>query len=77
MRPIHLEEIARRFPKITLVGAHCGNPEYEWAAGDCALEPERLFRPKRLDAYENARPSRGIPTDFLVVGHRLVRKDAG
>src|SRR5215470_16038954 len=32
MRPIHLEEIARRFPKITVLGAHCGNPEYEWAA---------------------------------------------
>ena len=32
MRPIHLEEIARRFPKITVFGAHCGNPEYEWAA---------------------------------------------
>src|SRR5437867_1554922 len=32
MRPIYLEEIARRFPKITILGAHCGNPEYEWAA---------------------------------------------
>jgi uncharacterized protein len=32
MRPIHLEEITRRFPKITVLGAHCGNPEYEWAA---------------------------------------------
>jgi predicted TIM-barrel fold metal-dependent hydrolase len=32
MRPIHLEEIARRFPKITVVGAHLGNPEYQWAA---------------------------------------------
>ena len=32
MRPIHLEEIARRFPRITVLGAHCGNPEYEWAA---------------------------------------------
>ena len=32
MRPIHLEEIARRFPKITVLGAHCGNPEYQWAA---------------------------------------------
>ena len=32
MRPIHLEEIARRFPRITVIGAHCGNPEYEWAA---------------------------------------------
>jgi len=32
MRPIYLEEIARRFPKITVLGAHCGNPEYDWAA---------------------------------------------
>ena len=32
MRPIHLEEIARRFPKLTVLGAHCGNPEYQWAA---------------------------------------------
>jgi predicted TIM-barrel fold metal-dependent hydrolase len=32
MRPTHLEEIARRFPKITVLGAHCGNPEYQWAA---------------------------------------------
>jgi len=30
MRAFHLEEIARRFPKLTVVGAHCGNPEYEW-----------------------------------------------
>ncbi len=27
MRAFYLEEIARRFPKITVVGAHCGNPE--------------------------------------------------
>src|SRR5262249_3956337 len=32
MGPLYLEEIARRFPKITVLGAHCGNPEYEWAA---------------------------------------------
>jgi hypothetical protein len=32
MRAMLLEEIARRFPKITVVGAHCGNPEYQWAA---------------------------------------------
>ena len=32
MRPIYIEEIARRFPKITVLGAHCGNPEYQWAA---------------------------------------------
>ena len=38
MRPIHLEEIARRFPKITVLGAHCGNPEYQWAAEVRAME---------------------------------------
>jgi len=31
MRAFYLEEIARRFPKLTVIGAHCGNPEYEWA----------------------------------------------
>lgn len=32
MRAVYLDEIARRFPKITVLGAHCGNPEYQWAA---------------------------------------------
>ncbi len=43
MRPIHLEEIARRFPKITLLGAHCGNPEYEWAAEIARWNPNVFF----------------------------------
>jgi len=43
MRPIHLEEIARRFPKITLLGAHCGNPEYEWAAEISRWNPNIFF----------------------------------
>jgi uncharacterized protein len=43
MRPIHLEEIARRFPKITIVGAHCGNPEYEWAAEIARWNPNVFF----------------------------------
>jgi len=43
MRPIHLEEIARRFPKITVVGAHCGNPEYEWAAEIARWNPNVFF----------------------------------
>jgi hypothetical protein len=43
MRPIHLEEIARRFPKITVLGAHCGNPEYEWAAEIARWNPNVYF----------------------------------
>jgi uncharacterized protein len=43
MRPIHLEEIARRFPRITVLGAHCGNPEYEWAAEIARWNPNVFF----------------------------------
>jgi len=43
MRPIHLEEIARRFPKITVLGAHCGNPEYQWAAEVACWNPNVFF----------------------------------
>src|SRR6202047_2700347 len=43
MRPIHLEEIATRFPKITVLGAHCGNPEYEWAAEVARWNPNVFF----------------------------------
>jgi len=44
MRPIYLEEIARRFPKITVLGAHCGNPESEWAAEVAPVESQCVFR---------------------------------
>lgn len=43
MRPIYLEEIARRFPKITAIGAHCGNPEYDWAAEIARWNPNVFF----------------------------------
>ena len=43
MRAFHLEEIARRFPKITVLGAHCGNPEYEWAAEVARWNPNVYF----------------------------------
>jgi len=43
MRAFHLEEIARRFPKITVIGAHCGNPEYEWAAEVARWNPNVFF----------------------------------
>ena len=32
MRGFHLEEIARRFTNVTVLGVHGGNPEYEWPA---------------------------------------------
>ena len=43
MRPIYLEEIARRFPQITVLGAHCGNPEYEWAGEIARWNPNVFF----------------------------------
>jgi len=43
MRAFHLEEVARRFPKITVIGAHCGNPEYEWAAEVARWNPNVFF----------------------------------
>src|SRR6266436_3825035 len=32
MRATTLDNIARRYPKITIVGAHLGNPDYAWAS---------------------------------------------
>jgi hypothetical protein len=32
MRAGTLDNIARRYPKITVIGAHLGNPDYSWAA---------------------------------------------
>ena len=32
MRPIYLDRIARKFPRLRLIGAHLGNPWYEEAA---------------------------------------------
>jgi predicted TIM-barrel fold metal-dependent hydrolase len=43
MRAFYLEEIARRFPRITVVGAHCGNPEYQWAAEVARWNPNTFF----------------------------------
>src|SRR6266849_6540880 len=43
MRAFHLEEIARRFPKITVLGAHLGNPEYEWAGEVARWNPNVYF----------------------------------
>lgn len=62
MRAFHLEEIARRFPKLTVIGAHCGNPEYEWAAEVARWNPNVFFdlsgstltkMSRRLEEFKN------------------------
>ncbi len=43
MRPTTLDTIARRFPKLTLIGAHLGNPDYAWAAEIARWNPNLYF----------------------------------
>ncbi|MCX6602451.1 MAG: amidohydrolase family protein [Acidobacteria bacterium] len=43
MRVSTLDLIARRFPKLTVIGAHLGNPDYEWAAEIGRWNPNLLF----------------------------------
>jgi len=43
MRPIYLDTIARRFPRLQIIGAHLGNPWYEEAAMACRWNPNLYF----------------------------------
>jgi predicted TIM-barrel fold metal-dependent hydrolase len=43
MRPTTLDNIARRFPKLTIIGAHLGNPDYAWAAEIARWNPNIYF----------------------------------
>lgn len=43
MRAFYLEEVARRYPRLTVIGAHCGNPEYQWAAEVARWNPNVFF----------------------------------
>jgi len=43
MRVSTLDLIARRFPKLTIIAAHLGNPDYEWAAELGRWNPNLLF----------------------------------
>lgn len=43
MRPATLDGIARRFPKLTIIGAHLGNPDYAWAAEIARWNPNLYF----------------------------------
>jgi predicted TIM-barrel fold metal-dependent hydrolase len=43
MRVTTLDTIARRFPKLTIIGAHLGNPDYPWAAEMARWHPNLYF----------------------------------
>jgi len=43
MRITTLDGIARRFPKLTVIGAHMGNPDYAWAAEIGRWNPNLYF----------------------------------
>ena len=43
MRPIHLDHIARCFPKLTVIGAHFGNPWSDEAAMAARWNPNLFF----------------------------------
>ena len=43
MRPTTLDAIARRFPKLTIIGAHLGNPDYAWAGEIARWNPNLYF----------------------------------
>jgi hypothetical protein len=43
MRVTRLDLIARRFPKIAVIGAHLGNPDYQWAAEIARWNPNVVF----------------------------------
>jgi hypothetical protein len=43
MRVSTLDLIARRFPKITIIGAHLGNPDYAWAGEIGRWNPNLYF----------------------------------
>src|SRR4029077_5664041 len=43
MRPTTPDGIARRFPRLTIIGAHLGNPDYAWAAEIARWNPNLYF----------------------------------
>ncbi len=43
LRVTLLDNIARRYPKTTIIGAHLGNPDYEWAGEIGRWNPNLFF----------------------------------
>ena len=67
MRVTTLDNIARRFPKLTIIGAHLGQSRLRLGGGDRAVESEPVFRPVGIDADQVAGELPGIQIDLLVV----------
>ena len=43
MRPATLDLIVRKFPKLAVIGAHLGNPDYSWAGEIARWNPNLYF----------------------------------
>jgi uncharacterized protein len=43
LRVTLLDNIARRYPTVTVIGAHLGNPDYEWAGEIARWNPNLYF----------------------------------
>ncbi|MEJ7608540.1 MAG: amidohydrolase family protein, partial [Bryobacteraceae bacterium] len=43
LRVTLLDNIARRYPTITIIGAHLGNPDYAWAGEIARWNPNLFF----------------------------------
>ena len=43
LRVTLIDNIARRYPKITIIGAHLGNPDYSWAGEMARWNPNLYF----------------------------------
>ena len=66
MRPFHLEEIARRFPKITVLGAHLGNPEVSMGGEIARWNSNVFFDLSGSSLTKMQRRLSHIPGNFLV-----------
>ncbi len=69
MRATTLDNIARRYPKITLIGAHLGNPGLRLGRRDRAVESEYLLGSFRLHVDQETRRLHILQVHLLVVGH--------
>jgi predicted TIM-barrel fold metal-dependent hydrolase len=43
LRVTLIDNVARRYPNITIIGAHLGNPDYEWAGEMARWNPNLFF----------------------------------
>ena len=70
MRATTLDNIARRFPKLTIIGAHLGNPDYAWAAEIARWNPNLYFDLSGSTLIKLQENYQIFQIDLLVVQHR-------